>query len=102
MLEVIKCPEAEHDIEGADTRRLQLVDVQSQVLRLRLKRAMELAERVLVDVIDRRHLGAAALHLESVEPVPGTDVEYGLTAQVIWQSECGHARALPVQGHDSR
>ena len=60
---------------------------------------MQRPERVQIDVIDGRDLRAAPLHLEGVKAVPGSDVEYAHSAQVLWQSVRREPGALPLEAH---
>src|SRR5262245_41180453 len=99
MLEMVERAQTQYDVEGPDARRVELIHVHPQVPGLRLKCAVQLAERILIDVIDRRHIRPAALCLKCVKPVPRTDIEQRLAAQVLRQSERGPSLALPIQGH---
>ena len=96
---VVEDAGAEHEVEGPDRLRVELVHVHAAVLDLAVEvlvRRQEAVEPAMVPRVgvDRQDaLGAAAFELEREEAVPGADVEHGLARQIVGNPQQAQAPA---------
>ena len=114
VLEVVEHAEEEHDVEAADRRGRDLLELELPVLhaepsarrasrsRLRAEAARPPGGLAPGRPVDGEHpLGAAPLGLEGEEPVPGPDVEHRAPAQVVGEADPAElARGLVAPRRD--
>src|SRR5580698_6304062 len=84
---MIEDPEEQHDVEGSQPARRELIHVERQVLDFGTDEFLRFVERIERDAVDRDHLSAAALAFEAEPAIPRADIEDALAAQILRQAE---------------
>jgi hypothetical protein len=82
MFQMVENAKKQNDIEVSQFTRGQIVDTLDEVLNLRAKLCMCIPESRIVPAINRNHLSATALTLESKPPVPCADIKHPFAPKV--------------------
>src|ERR1700733_8810712 len=92
VTKMVKQPGAEHDVEGADKLRTQLVGIDAAILDVAVEvfaRQQESLQSAFVPYIDRQNaLCSASLEFKREVAVPGADIEDGLSCQIGEFQQC--------------
>src|ERR1700730_7940286 len=97
MLQVVKHTHEKHDVEAPDPIRSQIVHVHLAIVDARSEDRVHLVKARIVPIIDRHHLGPAALHFKTEPSIPSANIEDALASQIPRDWKLSDTALLPFQ-----
>src|SRR5262245_41561913 len=100
---MIQHAQAQHDVEGSQRVRRQLIDIQPTELDSRAEQFVSDAKPRRRSLVDGDDLGAAALALEAEDTVVGADIQNTLASKIRWYVKTFEfrRRVVPPRCHNS-
>src|SRR4029077_10855176 len=83
MLEMIKHAHEQYDVESPDCFRGYVINVQLAILDVGTQRRSHLMESLVVPGVNCQNIRSAALHFKAVPAIPGADIEYPHSPEIL-------------------